>query len=169
MAVTFEPLATSTLSNVSSVEFSSISGIYTDLILQGYLYGASSNTTPNLQFGNGSIDTGSNYSETELFGDDVNSVPRAGSQRLSSQSDINIGRATGIGAASTDPHFFKVHIMSYANTNVYKTALLEMGRAGAGVIREVGLWRSTSAITNVKISAAVNLYGVVSLYGIRAA
>lgn len=165
MAVTFEPLATSTLTNVSSVEFSSISGTYTDLILQGYLYGASSNTTPNLQFGNGSIDTGSNYSETELYGDGSS----AGSQRMSSQADINIGRATGIGAASTDPHFFKVHIMSYANTNVYKTALLEMGRAGAGVIREVGLWRSTSAITNVKISAAVNLYGVVSLYGIKAA
>ena len=165
MPATYEPLATSTLSNVSSVEFSSISGTYTDLIVQGYLYGASSNTTPNLQFGNGSIDTGSNYSETELYGDGSS----AGSQRLSSQSDINIGRATGIGASSTDPHFFKVHIMSYANTNVYKTALLEMGRAGAGVIREAGLWRSTSAITNVKISAAVNLYGVVSLYGIKAA
>ena len=165
MPATYEPLATSTLSNVSSVEFSSISGTYTDLIVQGYLYGASSNTTPNLQFGNGSIDTGSNYSETELYGDGSS----AGSQRLSSQTRISIGRATGIGASSTDPHFFKVHIMSYANTNVYKTALLEMGRAGAGVIREAGLWRSTSAITNVKISAAVNLYGVVSLYGIKAA
>jgi hypothetical protein len=165
MAATYEPIASVTAINAASVDFSSISGTYTDLIMQGYVYGASGNETVNLQFGNGSIDTGSNYSETELYGTGAS----AGSQRLSNQADINIGRATGIGALSTDPHFFKVHIMSYANTNVYKTVLLEMGRAGAGVIREVGLWRSTSAITNVKIATAVNLYGVVSLYGIQAA
>ena len=166
MPATYEPLATSTLSNVSSVEFSSISGTYTDLIVQGYLYGASSNASPPLQFGNGSIDTGNNYSETELYGDGSS----AGSQRLSSQTRISIGRATGIGASSTDPHFFKVHIMSYANTNVYKTALAATSRANNGVDRNVVLWRSTSAITTVKVfPGAGTITGSMALYGIKAA
>lgn len=165
MAVTYEPLGSVTASNAASIEFTSISGTYTDLIVQGYIYGASGNIDPWLRFGNGSLDSGLNYSETELYG----TGSAAGSQRLSGNDEIRIGRATGIGAASTDPFFIRIQVMSYANTNVNKTALLEMGRAGAGVIRSVGLWRSTSAITNLGISHTTNFYGVFSLYGIRAA
>jgi len=165
MARTYEPIASVTASNAASVNFSSISGTYTDLIVQGYLYGASGNTDPLLRFGNGSLDTGTNYSETELYG--VGAA--TGSQRLSNNDEIRVGRATGIGASSTDPFFIRIHVMSYANENVYKKVLLEMGRAGAGVIRSVGLWRSTSAITNLSILGTVNLTGVVSLYGIKAA
>ena len=165
MPATYEPLASVTASNAATIEFTSISGTYTDLIVQGYIYGASGNIDPWLRFGNGSIDTGTNYSETELYG----TGSAAGSQRLSSNDEIRIGRAIGIGAASTDPFFIRIHVMSYANTNVFKTALSETGRAGAGVIRSVGLWRSTSAITNLSISGSVNLTGVVSLYGIKAA
>ena len=165
MAVTYEPIASQTFTNVASIEFTSLSGTYTDLILAGYIYGASANIDPWLRFGNGSIDTGTNYSETELYG----TGSAAGSQRLSTNDEIRIGRATGIGTSANDPHFFKISIMSYANTNVFKTVLSETGRAGAGVVRSVGLWRSTSVITNVSITGSVNIYGVASLYGIKAA
>tara|TARA_R110002126_G_C10089407_1_gene464829 strand:+ start:24 stop:521 length:498 start_codon:yes stop_codon:yes gene_type:complete len=165
MAATYEPIASVTASNAASVDFSSISGTYTDLVLQGYFYGASANSDPYLRFGNGSIDTGTNYSQTEVYG----SGSAAGSGRQTSNDEIRIGWSTGIGSSASDPHFFRVSVMSYANTSVNKTVLVEGGRAGAGVLRAVGLWRSTSAITNVSITGAVNLYGVVSLYGIQAA
>lgn len=163
MPRTFEPLASQTFSNAASVEFTGISGNYTDLVVQGYIFGASGNIDPNFRMGNGSADTGTNYSETELYG----TGSAAGSQRLSTNDEIRIGRALGIGA--TDPFFVRLQVMSYANTNVYKTVLQESGRAAAGVVRSVGLWRSTAAVTVVNLSGTVNLTGVLSLYGIKAA
>jgi len=64
---TYEPIATTTVSNssTSTVTFSSISGTYTDLIIIGNLGSETTNAFPYLQF-NG--DTGSNYSYTQLYG-----------------------------------------------------------------------------------------------------
>lgn len=163
MPATYEPIASQTFTNVASVTFTGISGTYTDLVVQGHIFGASGNIDPNFRIGNGSADTGTNYSETELFGNGS----AAGSQRLSTNDEIRIGRALGIGA--TDPFFLRMQVMSYANTNVYKTVLQESGRAAAGVVRSVGLWRSTDVVTVVNISGTVNLYGVLSLYGIKSA
>jgi hypothetical protein len=165
MPRTYEPIASQTFSNVASVEFASIPATFTDVVLQGYIYGASGNIDPNLRLGASSADTATNYSETELYG----TGSAAGSQRLSSNDEIRIGRALGIGAASTDPYFVRLQVMSYANTNVFKTVLQESGRAGAGVVRSVGLWRSTSAVGVINLSGSVNLYGVLSLYGLKAA
>lgn len=163
MANTYEPIASQTFSNVASVTFSGISGSFTDLVLQGYLYGASGNGTASFRVGSSTIDTGSNYSETELYG----LGSSVGSQRLSSQTSISIGRATGVG--SSDPYIVRVDLMSYSNTNAYKTFIFDMGSAGLGAISQVGLWRSTSPIDNVRVSMAINFTGTLSLYGIRAA
>jgi hypothetical protein len=165
MAATYEPIASQTFSNAASVTFSGISGSFSDLVLQGYLYGASGNADPWFRMGNGSADTGTNYSETELYGDGSS----AGSQRLSSNDEIRIGRASGVGSSSSVGFLVRMQVMSYANTNVYKTVLQESGRAGSAVVRSVGLWRSTSAVDVISISASVNLYGTLSLFGIKAA
>jgi hypothetical protein len=68
MATTYEPIATNTLSSaVASVTFSSISSAYTDLVL--VVNGTSASAGDfSLQVGNGSIDTGTNYSMTALYG-----------------------------------------------------------------------------------------------------
>jgi hypothetical protein len=61
--------------------------------------------------------------------------------------------------------------MSYTNTNVYKTVLTAAARAGTGVDRIVGLWRSTSAITSVTLftpDADMASGTTLSLYGIKA-
>jgi len=163
VASTYEPIASQSFSNVASVTFSGISGSFTDLVLQGYLYGVSGNGTAGFRVGNGTIDTGSNYSETELYG----LGSSVGSQRQSSQAAISVGRATGVG--SSDPYIVRVNLLSYSNTNVYKTFLFEMGTAGLGVIRQVGLWRSTSAIDNVRVQMGINITGILSLYGVKAA
>ena len=63
--------------------------------------------------------------------------------------------------------------MSYANTNVFKTVLFESGLAGTEVLRGVGLWRSTDAITSVKVAcdstAQFKIGSTFALYGIKAA
>jgi hypothetical protein len=74
MAITYEPIATTTLgSAAATVTFSSISGAYTDLIVVANL--AQSAGSNSLRFRlNG--DTGSNYSATILrgYGSTANSV-----------------------------------------------------------------------------------------------
>lgn len=165
MASTYEPIASQTFSNAASVTFSSLASTYTDLIIQGTVWGASGNASPRLRMGNGSVDTGTNYSDTELYGNGSS----AGSQRVSNADHIVIGLQPGSGTSAANGFFARVQLMSYANANVYKTVLQESGRAGSGVSRDVGLWRSTAVVDVVTVYASVNISGTLSLYGIKAA
>lgn len=163
MAVTYEPIASTTLgSDTASVEFTSISGTFTDLIL--VITGtATSEADAVLQFNS---DTGSNYSFTRLYG----TGSSAGSARSSNQSFIKM-TAYGWFGTSTG-NVIVCHIMSYANTNVYKTALAAAARSDSGVDRVVGLWRSTNAITSLLVkpeSGSLKTGTTVNLYGVKAA
>lgn len=172
MPATYEPIASTTLGSAAAdITFSSIPGTYTDLIVicQG------SSTTNNsgarnlfMQVGASSIDTTTTYSNTILYGDGAGAF----SYRESSVARVFIGDHLPA-ALSTNikPGAYITHIMSYANTNVYKTIL---SASGGHVIvdRIVGLWRSTSAITTIKVYPnADNLASgfTASLYGIKAA
>ena len=162
MAITYEPIATTTASgSVSSITFSSISGTYTDLVLIIAGSGASSGGNILLQF-NG--DTGTNYSTTILYGD----ATTAGSLNASNASSVNIGDLDSTVQSNT-----LISIMNYANTTTYKTALGRSNRAGTAVVSKVGLWRSTSAITSVKVffSSGDNFTSgtTLTLYGIASA
>jgi len=168
VASTYEPIASTTLTNstTASVTFGSggtLPQTYTDLILVinsrlttgGYLH--------RIRF-NG--DTGSNYSYTTLHGNGSS----AGSFRASSQA-YGLLNYFGI-ATDTKPDTVVVHIMSYANTNVFKTVLSSAAGEGYGVDRMVNLWRSTSAITSLEVYQVTPFYSsgsTFSLYGIKAA
>jgi hypothetical protein len=172
MPSTYEPIATQTLgSAASSVTFSSISGTYTDLILQvnNQMSGASGF---KLRFNS---DSGSNYSETFLYG----TGSAAGSGRASSQTSIYNNLIYG---DSTTADIFTpniIQLQNYSNSTTYKTVLWRYGTAtGAGgsngdVTAIVGLWRNTGAITAIEVSAwnAVNFVAgsTFTLYGIKAA
>ena len=164
MALTYEPISTTTLSSAqSSVTFSSISGSYTDLILVYAGSGTSTNTQAlRVTFNN---DTASNYSDTILRG----TGSAAQSFRDTSQAFIlfvsentNTSQQNGI-----------MHIMNYANTTTYKTALIRANNANARVEAIVGLWRKTpEAINRVDIlpeSGTINSGCTFTLYGIKAA
>ena len=171
MARTYEPIASTTLSStVSDFTFTSIPGTYTDLILVLALSEASGNVRGGvIQVGNGSVDTGTNYSGTYLHG----SGSAASSARLSSQSNLRIGRYMNVNGRL----LVTAHFMSYANTNVFKTVLCSLANqadsSDPSVAREVGLWRSTSAITDIKVfcgsPATLASGSVLSLYGVKAA
>jgi hypothetical protein len=164
MPRTYEPIASSTLgSAASTITFSSIPSTYTDLIV--VVHGDTSATANILiRVGNSSADTGTNYSYTYLQGDGSS----AASARQSSVS-------TGIYASfvNTGDDFIGMwQIMSYANTNVFKTVLVAGTSQSGYVFRTVGLWRSTSAIDTVVVRpSSGNLSSGVtaSLYGIKAA
>lgn len=167
MASTYEPIATTTLgSNANSVTFSSISGSYTDLVLICADLGAQSAQTIYVQ---ANSDTGSNYSFTWLNGD--RNVAQGGRGSNNSQGFLVGGSVAGlpssIGAMGT------LQIQNYSNTTTYKSAISRYGAASSESQTSASLWRSTAAITALKVyaSSGTNILAgaTFTLYGITAA
>ena len=164
MPATYEPIASVTLGTAAAeVEFTSIAGTYTDLVLVFMGMHAATNGTPIYLTFNGSA---TNYSDTILSGNGS----AASSTRHSSGARIRLDNATGFN--TTNPLVGHVSIMSYANTSVFKTCLAGIADPTFGVDRIVGLWRDTTAITSVKVTSnSGNLASgfTAALYGIKAA
>ena len=160
--ITYEPIATNTLSSTaSSVTFSSISGSYTDLVLvSNGKMSAGSAVNNKITFNS---DTTTNYSRTYVYGDGSTAL----SGRDSSQDNLGF-----IYWNSTNPSTTIIQIQNYSNTTTYKTALARTSESGVAVAY-VGLWRSTSAITNITITrGSTNDFAsgsTFTLYGIKAA
>jgi regulatory protein YycH of two-component signal transduction system YycFG len=159
MPRTYEPIASTTLgSDTADVTFSSIPGTYTDLVL--VVWGSGTTAADGILEFNG--DTASNYSTTVLraTGSTVSSV------RYSAAYLNSAGTWAG-------EYIFIVQIQSYANTNVFKTWLTQASSVNRQDInRQVGLWRSTNAITSIKVKRGTgNIVSgaTLSLYGIKAA
>lgn len=162
MAVTYEPIASTTLgANATTVTFDSIPGTYTDLILVIHEPTASGSNAGTIKFNQ---DSGSNYSRTTLRGNGS----AASSTRASSETE-------GYYGGVVDGAIQMFHIMSYANTNVFKTVLqVTRGLVSSvdSVGRQVTLWRSTNAITRIDLGQATNGHKsgfTFSLYGVKAA
>ena len=159
---TYTPIATTTLGSAqSSISFSSFSG-YTDLIV---IFNGGENGTNRdfqLRVGNGSIDSGSNYSYTRLLGDGTS----ASSSRASNTTYIE----NVIGNESCTAIY---QFQNYANTTTFKTILSRTAYASSRTSAYVGLWRSTSAITTISFTAesgsTINSGSTFTLYGIAAA
>lgn len=157
-------IASQTLSSTQTVvTFSSIPSTYDDLRLVIYDSGDSTYTYAALMQFNS--DGANNYSETRLYGD----ASTFYSLRQSSINHIPIQTVSQVCTSTVD-------ILSYSNTSNYKTALVQTAndRNGSGETRiEVGLWRSTSAISSIVLTQS-GLRGwdagsVFSLYGIKKA
>jgi hypothetical protein len=163
MTVTYEAIASYTIPSAqASYTFSSIPTTYTDVVLVASgLVGSPS--LIEVQVGNGSIDTGSNYSSTFMYGNGSSAV----SSRASSQTNwiIDVGTST----SSTGTTILQ--FMNYSNTTTNKSALFRSNTSGI-VIAFAALWRSTSAINTIKIAgySGSNLLtgSTFSLYGIKA-
>lgn len=159
MPTTYEPIATTTLSSAqSSVTLSSIPGTYTDIVI--IINGTNSTSEGAFRFYCNS-DTGSNYSWTQLYGDGSS----AASNRGSNDTRMTLGRQATTASTSI------VQFMNYANTTTNKTAI-GRGSPTTIVTANVGLWRSTAAITQLVISnegGNIASGTTFTLYGIKAA
>jgi hypothetical protein len=158
---TYTPIATYTASGTpTSYTFTSIPGTYTDLIIivDGYM-ATGSGAYIAVQF-NG--DTGSNYSTTDLSGNGST----AQSARFTSQTSGIIG------AFYSSQANIICSIQNYANSTTYKTAISRSNASSNNTRADVNLWRSTSAITSVKVLAQSDTIAngtTMTLYGITAA
>lgn len=161
---TYEPIATTTLGSAAAdITFSSIAASWTDLRIVFTCPATASSAGVRIRLNS---DSGTNYSFTQLFGNGTTAY----SARSTSVAYLYL-----VDTNTSQPVFCSMDIFSYAGST-YKTALLErsMDRNGAGSVgRNVGLWRSTSAVTSVYIynDSAINfpIGTTATLYGIKAA
>lgn len=167
MPSTYTPIATYTLpSNAASYTFTSIPSTYTDLVLIAN-GGTVSDSNLNLRVGNGSIDSGSNYSQT-LIGANGSS---ALSSRVINQTQWQPSNDDAYWTNSIKG-VLTIHFMNYSNTSINKTILSRSSTAPLGLNAYAGLWRSTSAINQIYFAgASQNLLAgtTLTLYGIKAA
>jgi hypothetical protein len=148
MPVTYENIATTTLGSAASlINFTSISGSYTDLRL---VYAIRSTIANDFMWitVNGAA---TNYSSTYLSGDGST----ASSSRSTNATFWGLGGSSGayIPTAADTFAFGTIDIFSYSgSTNKTALATWSADRNGTGgVERTVGLYRSTSAITSIKL------------------
>jgi hypothetical protein len=164
---TYTQIASTTLgSNSATVTFSSISGIYTDLVL--VIVGA--NVSGGRVRYTLNSDSGSNYSRTNLTGNGSSAASYRGSNTTFAEINV-IASAQTLNAPFTIISSFN----NYSNATTNKTILNRFGTNDStepGVEASVNLWRNTAAITSIGISAANgNLLAgsTFNLYGITAA
>ena len=158
---TYTPIATTTLgSATATVDFTSISSAYTDIICVSTAT-ASASAYTYITLNN---DSASNYSNTYLSGDGTTAV----SGRGSNQNNI-IGFYLYSGASPATNIF---HLMNYSNTTTNKTCLTRFVDAAYESNARVSLWRSTSAINRITFTRASGNFqtgSTFTLYGIASA
>ncbi len=167
MAKTYEPIATYTVPSAqASYTFSSIPATYTDLVLV-VSAASSSIADQDMQVGNGSVDTGSNYSRTWLQGNGSAASSGRGSNETSTRVNTPNG---GYLETTLGTSIQTITFLNYSNTTTFKTMLTRTGNAAGGTSAIVHLWRSTSAINTIKLTPSSNFItgSTFTLYGIKA-
>lgn len=161
---TYSTIQTISASASSTVSFTSIPSTYTDIVLIANAKSSASGSASNdyrIQL-NG--DTGSNYSETKLYGQNTGTY---GSARDANQTVMYIGALSASGG-SANPSI--INFMNYSNTTTFKTAIAKAGNANAEAAAAVAIWRNTSAINRIDLSLpGFTLTGDFTIYGITAA
>lgn len=150
----------------SSISFTVIPATYKHLQIRTIAKSTGAPSQGDLTFNS---DTGSNYAWHQLYGNGT-----------AAGADNSINRANIVGAASlvnsSISNVFSasiIDILDYADTNKFKTVrhLVGQDENGSGVISlNSGLWRSTSAVTTITITARSNSiaqYSSFALYGIK--
>jgi hypothetical protein len=157
---TYTPLANITLgSSATEVNFSSVSGIYRDLILVIAEAPTGGNAFPSIQF-NG--DTGTNYFTVFMSGDG-STATSSSNNRTQLDSWVNSGGAGWV---------LKTSIMDYSATDKHKSVLTRTDNAAGSTDAFAGRWASTSAITAIRVfdrlGGSFRTGTTMALYGIAA-
>ena len=149
----------------ASIDFTSIPGTYTDLVVKASLRGTSASYWNNtlLRF-NGSS---SNYTQRILANADGSAVSAA-------VSVTSINYIYEVGASSTATTFgnAEIYIPNYTaaiNKSVSIDTVTENNGTQILLGLTAGLWSDTSAITSIKLTADVAYaqYSTATLYGIK--
>jgi len=162
---TYTPIATTTLgSTATSYTFTSIPSTYTDIVLVGNFGVTVGGNSLRVQVGNGSIDTGANYSYTFMYGN--------GSSALSSRYSPDTSIYSGYASTANLQNQWNMSFQNYSNTTTKKTVLERFNDASTATTAVVGLWNNTSAINQIRVLTLGDPFSIGStftLYGIQAA
>lgn len=158
---TYSTISTNTLATATNtITLSSIPQTYTDLILV-----VNSTMSPSsdikIQIGNGSADTGANYSRCFMFGYPSGVV---------SDRDSNAAQITA--SVYANPSSIIANFMNYSNTAIFKPVLIRNDISADLTYASINMWRSTAAIDYITLSHASRNFSAGStftLYGITAA
>ena len=167
---TYTPIATTTLASAAQgITFTGISSSYTDLVLVLSLISKTAGNDVRYRVGNGSIDSGMNYSSTHLTGNGST----ASSSRSTADNFVGLMRAVG---TTTSPATFIINFQNYSNSTTYKSILGRASSPASEVSASVGLWRNTAAINQIYIyedgvtsPQQFDIGTTATLYGIAAA
>ena len=168
MALTYTAIATVTVGSggAANIEFTSIPGTYTDLLIKFSGRASTTETAFSLQF-NGNTST-ANYSYRTLQGDGAN---------VSSTNETSLGFiGARINPSDSTASTFgnaEIYIPNYASSNQKSVSIDSVSENNATTARMMltaGLWNQTSAITSIKlyvVSANLAQYSTATLYGIK--
>jgi hypothetical protein len=165
MARTFEPVATYTFSSsATSYTFTNVSQAYTDLIITVSSKSSKSGVTGiSVQVGNGSVDTGSNYSAVSIY---------ANGSSSSTGKDNSVSRLAAPWSGNLRTPY-AIRLLNYSSSMKYKLILQECKPIDHVSGLYFGRWdSSTSAINTIKLTEADGydfVSGTIfSIYGIKA-
>jgi hypothetical protein len=154
-----------------TISFTGIPSTYSHLQLRSIGRGTQSGTFTNmtLRVGNGSIDSGSNYTYHRLFGSGSSITGDGAANQTSGLFGI-----TGTGSGSNVYYTSVIDFIDYKDTNKFKTIKSLDGYDNNGdgyIFFQSFLWRSTSAITNIEITLgggqSITTASQFALYGIK--
>ena len=151
------------------LEFTSIPSTYKHLQIRGIARNSTSGTGTQIGYVTFNSDSTTNYSLHRLQGDGATASASgtASTAYISTATEPQSGDTANVFGA------FIVDILDYADTNKYKTlrSLDGVDTNGAGVIAfRSGAWRSTTAISTIRITASSNnflQYSSFALYGVK--
>ena len=170
MANTYELIKGETLaSSAASYTFSAIPSTYTDLVLKYSARGTAGGTTVTAQIVISS-DTSGNYSRTNLYGDGSSATSVRGTNDTLFYYGFSIvgSGATANTFSNAEAYFPNYTVAANKPYSAHSANETNAAAADMGVI--AGLWRNTSAISNLAISAiSGNLAAGSSfyLYGVK--
>jgi len=144
---TYTPLQSVVLSSATSnITFSNIDQTYTDLVLviSNVTHSYAGSTTVRDSFLTFNGDSGTNYSDTILFGNGTGTF----SVRAATQTAVRAYYPM----ASAAPGTIIANIQNYSNSTTLKTSLIRCSVASGNVSLIAGLWRNTNAITSLGIN-----------------
>ena len=166
MATTYEAIATVTVGSggAADIEFTSIPGTYTDLVLKASLRGTTAATVvgTNIKI-NGST---TNFSSRYIAGDGASAS--SGTITTNYLADIDAANNTANTFANTE-----IYIPNYAGANnksLSVDSVTEQNGTTAYAEMWAILWSNTAAITSISLVPASNnfaQYSTATLYGIK--
>ena len=173
MAITYKTIATTTVGSggATNIEFTSIPGTYTDLLIKGStrLNGGDTGIQLVLRF-NGNTQ---NYSRRLIYGNGAAAESFSGS----SETYLRIAFAEESTRTANTFNNFELYIPNYTSSNNKSTSsdsVTENNATTAYASLHAGLWSNTSAITSISIfdisgtQANFVQHSTATLYGIKA-